>query len=381
MFFTIVLTVQILVNLYLTWRGYQALEAFPKVRPWFIAFMILASVSYMAGRTLEKSMYNPLTVSLHWLGAFWFAVMLYATLQVLLIDIARLINLAIPFIQKLSGSDYVRFKFIVGASVAAVTFVVVMGGHINAWYPKTVTLNLEVPKEAKGLKNIRIAAVSDVHLGTIIGPRKTASLVNKLNNLNPDIILLAGDVLDEDVGPVITQNLGDSLKKLKAPMGIYACTGNHEYIGGGEPSIRYLEEHGISVLRDTSVLIQDAFYVVGREDLHANFRAEKKRKGVDELMLGIDTNRPVIVLDHQPYHLDSITGKGVDLQISGHTHHGQLWPFGYITNKIYEVSRGYKKKQDTHFWVSTGFGTWGPPVRTGNRPEVILINLEFTGKQ
>lgn len=377
MFFAIILIVQILVNFYLSWRGYQSLEAFPKIRPWFIAFMILATLSYMAGRILEKSMYSPLTVSLHWLGAFWFAVMLYATLQVLLIDIARLIDLAIPFIRKIAGTDYVRFKFIVGASVAAITVAVVMAGHINAWYPRTVTLNLEVPKHANGLKELRIAAVSDVHLGTIIGPRKTANLVNTLNDLNPDIILLAGDVLDEDVGPVIRQNLGDSLRKLHAPMGIYACTGNHEYIGGGEPSIKYLEEHGIKVLRDTSVLIRDAFYVIGREDRHANFSNDNERKDVDALLQNVDTNIPVIMLDHQPYYLDSVTGKGIDLQISGHTHHGQLWPFGYITNKIYEVSRGYKKKDETHFWVSTGFGTWGPPVRTGNRPEVVLINLKF----
>jgi predicted MPP superfamily phosphohydrolase len=377
MFFVIVLTVQILVNFYLTWRGYQALEAYPKVRPWFIAFMVMATFSYIIGRTLEKSMYNPLTVSLHWLGAFWFAVMLYATLQVLLIDIVRLIDLAIPFIRKMAGADYTRFKFIVGASVASVTFLIILAGHINAWHPRTAKLDIEIPKSANGLKELRIAAVSDVHMGTIIGPRKTGKLVNKLNALNPDIILMAGDVLDEDVGPVIRQNLGESLRKLKAPMGIYASTGNHEYIGGGEPSINYLEEHGIKVLRDSSVLIGNAFYVIGREDLHANFSKDQKRKGVEDLLQNIDTNLPVIMLDHQPYHLDSVTGKGIDLQISGHTHHGQLWPFGYITNKIYEVSRGYKQKGDTHFWVSTGFGTWGPPVRTGNRPEVILINLKF----
>jgi hypothetical protein len=167
-----VLSVQILVNFYLAFRGYQALEAFPKVRPWFIAFMVVATFSYMAGRFLEKSMYNPLTVSLHWLGAFWFAVMLYATLQVLLIDLVRLADLAIPFIRKIAGTDYPRFKFIVGAVVASVTLVVVMAGHLNAWRPRTASLKLDIPKHANGMKELRIAAVSDVHLGTIIGPEK-----------------------------------------------------------------------------------------------------------------------------------------------------------------------------------------------------------------
>jgi predicted MPP superfamily phosphohydrolase len=381
MFFAIVLSVQMLVNFYLTFRGYQALEAFPKIRPWFILFMVIATFSYLLGRTLEKSMYNPLTVSLHWLGAFWFAVMLYATLQVFVIDLARLVDLAVPFIHKIGGSDYQRFKFMAGTTVAVITFIIVTAGHINAWHPRTVNLTLNIPKPANGMKELRIAAVSDIHLGTIMGPRKTANLVNRLNDLKPDIILLAGDVLDEDVGPVIHQNLGDSLRKLKAPLGIFASTGNHEYIGGGEPSIKYLEEHGINVLRDTNIFIKEAFYVIGREDLHANFRNHEKRKSIEALLDPVNTDRPVIMLDHQPYHLDSVANSGVDLQISGHTHHGQLWPFGYITNKIYEVSRGYKQKGNTHFWVSTGFGTWGPPVRTGNRPELVVITLKFNPDQ
>ena len=377
MFFAIVLTIQILVNTYLTVRGYQALEAYPKLRPWFIIFMVVATFSYMTGRMLEKSMYNPLTVSLHWLGGFSFDVMRYATLQVIIIALSRLSNLALPFIHKISGPDYPRFKFIIGSLVAGLTLLIVVAGHVNAWYPRKVELTLNIPKNGNGLKELRVATVSDVHMGTIIGPRKTAKMVNTINEMNPDIILMAGDVLDEDVGPVIRQNLGDSLRKLQAPMGVYACTGNHEYIGGGEPSINYLEEHGIKVLRDTSVLINDAFYLIGREDLHANFRSDEKRKSIDELLKDVDTSKPVILLDHQPYHLDSVANTGVDLQLSGHTHHGQLWPFGYITNSIYEVSRGYKKKGNTHFRISTGFGTWGPPVRTGNRPEVVLLRLRF----
>jgi hypothetical protein len=377
MFFAIVLTVQILVNLYLTVRGYQALEAYPKIRPWFIVFMVVATFSYLLGRTLEKSMYNPLTVSLHWLGAFWFAVMLYATLQVFVIDLARLVNLGIPFIKKISGTDYTKFKFFTGVVVAGITFLIVTAGHINAWYPRIVNIPLTINKSGGNLDSLKIVAVSDVHLGTIIGPRKTAKLVNTINSLEPDIILMAGDVLDEDVGPVIRQNLGDSLCKLEAPMGVYACTGNHEYIGGGEPSIRYLEQHGIKVLRDTSILIENSFYLIGREDRHANFRSDKKRKSVDELLAKVNTQKPVILLDHQPYNLEEVANTGVDLQISGHTHHGQMWPFGYITKRIYEVSRGYKQKGNAHFYVSTGFGTWGPPVRTGNRPEVMVFTLNF----
>ncbi|MBI9063417.1 MAG: metallophosphoesterase, partial [Marinilabiliaceae bacterium] len=96
-----------------------------------------------------------------------------------------------------------------------------------------------------------------------------------------------------------------------------------------------------------------------------------------ELLKDTDHQLPIILLDHQPFNLDEAASAAVDLQISGHTHHGQLWPFGYLTEKIFEVSRGYKQKGNTHFMVSTGFGTWGPPVRTGNRPEILEITLHF----
>ncbi len=380
MFFTIVLAVHLLVNIYITIRGYQALEAFPRLRPWFILFMIVAASSYFAGRILERSMYNPLSISLHWLGAFWFAVMLYATLQLFLIDLARLVNLVVPFIHRWAGGDYPGFKMTVGIVVTGITIGTVLAGHINAWYPRVSELTLTIDKEANGLKELRIAAVSDIHLGTIIGPRKTAKMVNTLNGLKPDIILLPGDILDEDVKPVIEQNLGKCLNDLQAPMGVFGSTGNHEYIGGGDPSVRYLEEHGINMLRDTAILIQDAFYLVGREDLQARRLTGHPRKKIEELLEGLDLSRPVIMLDHQPYNLDLVAGTGVDLQLSGHTHHGQMWPFGYITQMIFEVSRGYKRKGDAHFYVSTGFGTWGPPVRTGNRPEVVVINVKFSLK-
>ena len=91
----------------------------------------------------------------------------------------------------------------------------------------------------------------------------------------------------------------------------------------------------------------------------------------------MDRSKPVILLDHQPFNLEKSVKEGVDLQLSGHTHHGQLWPLNYITSAIYEVSTGYRKIENTHFYVSTGFGTWGPPIRLGNRPELVNIILKF----
>lgn len=94
-------------------------------------------------------------------------------------------------------------------------------------------------------------------------------------------------------------------------------------------------------------------------------------------MNGVDISHPVILMDHQAFRLEEAESNGIDLQLSGHTHHGQLWPFNFITKKVYELSWGYKKKGKTHYYVSSGVGTWGPPIRTGNRPEIVNIRLRF----
>jgi hypothetical protein len=198
-----------------------------------------------------------------------------------------------------------------------------------------------------------------------------------INALNPDVVLLPGDVIDEDLGPVIQQNLGETLRKIRSKYGVFAVTGNHEYIGGVEPACKYLTEHGITMLRDKVISIQDSLYIIGREDLSIRQFTGKKRKNLKEIISGIDPSLPIILMDHQPFHLDEAAVNGIDLQLSGHTHHGQMWPFNYITNKIYEISWGYVRKGNTQFYISCGAGTWGPPVRIGNTPEIINIIMKF----
>ncbi len=377
MFFIIFFIVHALVNFYIAFRGWQALEAVPSLRPWFILFMTLMFVAYIFGRSLEKVWYHSIAITLHWIGALWFAAMLYITLMLLLTDLLRVANYFIPFIHIINKGSIVVLKLKLFVIISSLSGLIILFGHINTRYPKTSRLDLSIPKYAGNLQSLRIVAASDIHLGTIIGPRKTSRLVKMINELNPDIILFAGDILDEDVKPVIKQNLGNCLQQLKAPLGVFTCTGNHEYIGGGEASVNYLEKNGIKVLRDTAISINNNFYLIGREDLHKRWSSGTARLTLQELMADIDHSKPIILLDHQPYNLEEAAKANIDLQLSGHTHHGQLWPFGYITNRIFELSRGYMKKENTNFYVSTGFGTWGPPVRTGNRPEIILINLYF----
>jgi predicted MPP superfamily phosphohydrolase len=254
---------------------------------------------------------------------------------------------------------------------------IVIAGFINALKPRVKTLDLEIHKNVNPMKALNIVVASDIHLGTLICKSRLERIVEKINSLNPDLVLLPGDVVDEDLGPVIRENLGEMLRTIWSKYGVIAITGNHEYIGGVEEACQYLTDHGITMLRDSSMKIDNSITIVGREDASIKQFAYTRRKSLEELMENVDTSRPVILMDHQPFRLEEAGKNGVDLQLSGHTHHGQLWPFNFVTKKVYELSWGYKKKGNTHFYVSSGVGTWGPPIRTGNRPEIVNIRLRF----
>jgi hypothetical protein len=250
-----------------------------------------------------------------------------------------------------------------------------LAGHINALSPKTRTLDLSIPRKNAKVETLNIVVASDIHLGTLVGRKRFDKIVDQINSLKPDIILLPGDIVDEDLGPVIRQNLGEHLRGLTSTFGVFAITGNHEYIGGVEEAVRYLVDHGVTVLRDRVVHIPETLTLVGREDRSMDRFTEETRKPLKDLMTEVDGRVPVILMDHQPFHLEEGETHGVDLQISGHTHHGQLFPLNFVTERVYELSRGYKKKGKTHVVVSSGVGTWGPPVRLGNRPEIVQIRL------
>ncbi len=377
-FFSIVLTVYGLVNTYIFVRGLQAIPLASPVRAWYIVGFWSIAATFVLARILERAYPCGFTEVITWIGSFWLAFMLYFILALVMIDLARLINHFIPFFPEFFYADYQKTKMVALITVTGLVTMVVAGGFINARIPKIREMDITVRKALPGIRELKVVMASDIHLGTIIAKRKANRLVETINGLDPDLVLFAGDVVDEDLAPVIRRDLGTNLTRIRAKYGVYAITGNHEYIGGAEAAVQYLWDHGLTMLRDTAVYIEPGLYLVGREDRDRPRFSGKERKELAEIMSGIDRTKPVILLDHQPFHLEQAEEQGADLQLSGHTHHGQLWPFNYITLAMYEVSSGYKKKGNTHVYVSPGFGTWGPPVRIGNRPEIVLIRIHFT---
>jgi predicted MPP superfamily phosphohydrolase len=258
-----------------------------------------------------------------------------------------------------------------------ISFILIAGGSLNALTPHVKSYNITINKSAGGLKDLKIAAVSDIHLGSIIRKNSIIKLSEILKNLEPDLVLLLGDIVDGEIGPVIR---GDLLKYFTCPRcsdGLYAITGNHEFIGGAKRTLPYIEGKGIRILKDEVVTIDGGIQLIGRLDRDSKRFYNHERKPLSELVANIDTSKPVILLDHQPLNLDDAVKNRIDLQLSGHTHNGQMWPLNYLTKKLYELSYGYMKKGNTHFIVSSGYGIWGPRIRSASRSEILFIIIKL----
>jgi uncharacterized protein len=375
-FFSIVLTIYSLVNIYIFFKGYNAIPALQHNRFTYGIIFFLVAVLFIVAKILESRHSSLISDALNILGGFWLAYMLYGFLFFLLSDII-LLSQKIPGI--INSNNILLYRKLSFLIIVSISTLLIAGGFINAIIPVVKEYNLIVNKSAGDIKTLRIAAVSDIHLGSIIRKRSLKKLSVILKENNPDLVLLLGDIVDGEIGPVMR---GDLLQYFTCPKsidGLYAITGNHEFIGGAGRTIPYIESKGIRILKDEIVTLKGGIQLIGRIDRDSFRFYHKQRLPLNELMKQVDTSKPVILLDHQPFHLDETAKYGIDLQLSGHTHNGQMWPLNYVTSWIYELSYGYLRKGTTNFIVSSGYGLWGPRVRSGSHSEVLLINIKFTG--
>jgi uncharacterized protein len=377
-FFLIVLSVYSLANFYIFSKGYNALPVLQKNRLIYSLTFIFVSVIFIAAKIIESKHSSVLTDILNITGGFWLAYMLYGFLFLLFSDIL-LLGLRIPGI--LSGPDiliYRKWAFVITVGLSTL---LIAGGFINAVIPVVKKYDITINKSAGDVKTLRIAAVSDIHIGSIIRKRSLKKMSGLLKEAKPDLVLLLGDIVDGEIGPVLR---GDLLQYFVSPEtadGLYAITGNHEFIGGAARTIPYIESKGIRILKDELVTLPGGIQLIGRIDRDSRRFYGKERLPLGELMKQTDPSKPIILLDHQPFNLEESAKYGVDLSLSGHTHNGQMWPLNYVTSMIYELSYGYLKKDNTQFIVSSGYGLWGPRVRSASRSEVIVINITFKGAE
>ena len=377
LFFTIFFTVYTALNYYIFIRGWQALHSLPWLKPLYVTIFIIAAYGYVFAKLLYK--FLPSIIYDIWLGigAIWFAFFVYFILLLLGLDIIRLFNSFFHFFPKYIYNNYENTKKITAIIVIALAGLIVFLGNLNKRDITIKNLNFTLSKGNGKFNELNVVMASDLHLSTIDGERLLSKIIDKINSVNPDIVFFGGDIVDDKAMILKDRGIGESFKRLNPKYGIYSITGNHEYINGVEPSVKFMEDYGMKVLRDEYELIDSSFYLVGREDVVMKQFTGKARKTLEEIISPFNSDHPKILLDHTPVRLEQAEKNGIDLQFSGHTHHGQIWPGNIITNMIYELSWGYLEKGKTKYYVSSGAGTWGPPVRTGSKSEIVNIKITF----
>lgn len=371
-FFSIVILIYLSSNFYLFVRGLQVFSLNLTLRRTFVVVFWTLVPMFILGSVLERTFSSAFSEWVYRIGAFWLAFMLYFTIAAVLIDLVRIANYFFHFLPTFS----VIMKLRLGLIVVSLVSVIVIAGHINALWINVKEIPLTIHKKVSGVSEIKILLASDIHLGALIGERREMRFLEIIREQKPDIVLLAGDLVDGEIAPVLRKNLGRHIQEITTPLGVYAISGNHEYIGGINKTLPYLKSINIRMLLDEVITLPNGIQLVGRNDISSG-KGVNERKSLAELTSGVDFSNPVIVMNHQPYDLQEAVESKVDLHLSGHTHNGQLWPFNYLIKSIFELSWGYLQKGNTHFYVSSGYGTWGPPVRIGNRPEVVVFKLKF----
>jgi len=266
----------------------------------------------------------------------------------------------------------------VAAGAASVGLVGV--GTVSALGPPNV---LHIPVRLRrldpALSGFRIAVVSDIHLGPLAGRSHTERIVRMINESSPDLVAIVGDLVDgtvAELGPA-----AEPLQDLDSREGAFFVTGNHEYFVDDPFSwLRELERLGVQPLRNENTVIRRgaaAFDLAGVNDIAGTSRADPP--DFDRALAGRDASRPTVLLAHQPVQVATAAEYGVDLQLSGHTHGGQMWPFHYVVRAVQPSLAGLSAVGDTQLYVSRGAGFWGPPVRVGAPPDISVISLEQLG--
>lgn len=327
------------------------------------------------------------------IGGCWLGILLYLALSVLSADFLHFILKHIPCMQKSA-----LFSKKGHAAVGSVCFISVLlftvTGIVSAGTIHTTEYEITVEKECSELDSLNVVLVADLHLGYNIGQHQMRQMVEKINMLQPDLVIVAGDIFDNEYEAIENpEETARVLHGIQSKYGVYACYGNHDIqepiLAGftfgqkGEKKVSdprmdaFMEKAGFRLLREEAVLIDNAFYVYGRPDYERPGRGIDRRKTPQELAESMDMSKPVIVMDHEPRELQELADAGVDVDLCGHTHDGQLFPGNLLINLLWENSCGYLKKGDMHNIVISGVGVFGTYMRVGTKSEICHIKINF----
>lgn len=377
-FFIIVTSIYSTGHYYIySWLVRWAEPARPVRRAIQISFVLLI-ISFPAARILAQVDYNPFTYFLTLVSSTWMGLVLYFVLLFLGMDLGFSILRLFALLRRKKLRLNLRSRRVLAG--CAGLGVLLLGG--SAWLEarNLGVTRLEIP--LKGLPpemdGFTIVQVSDLHYGMLMENGKLSRVVERVNELKPDLIVITGDLVDEGVSHM--EEMAQPLKLLKSRHGALAVTGNHEYYAGVNRAVAIMKSAGIEVLRNETKVLPSGLQILGVDDPTGSRRMGEPAADLEKQLSRLDREKPSILLSHQPIHFEKAASFGVGLQLSGHTHGGQLYPIIYLSRMIYPRTPGLHQIGESKLYVSRGAGTWGPPMRLGSPPEIVHIRLRSSPK-
>jgi predicted MPP superfamily phosphohydrolase len=381
-FFGMVLAVYVMINAYLFVRLYSTLAGSGALRLVVCAAVLALAACFPAARIMGGAAPASARHAAALAGSLYIAPMLYGFLFALAADAFRLLN-GVVAITRNPPPYSLGVRIGAVALIIAMSVLVTVAGALNANSPAVVQLDVALDDASD--MDMKIAVISDIHLGAFTGPRYARKLAALVNAQFPDVVLIVGDIIDSEEFFGDLPRVGEAaaaLASLRPRLGTWAVLGNHDHYAGTDRTADFLASADVRLLRDEAAPV-GGIILAGRDDRTADYYGPPRRSLADILSpFGAEmaSGRPVVLMDHQPFGLEEAERAGVALQVSGHTHRGQLWPINFVVAALYEKSYGAYKKGSTNYYITSGAGVWGPPARTIGRPEIVIINLRGGGK-
>lgn len=357
--------------------------------PFAVVYLFMA-LSPVIAFLLPKS---AVAIVIRRLSTYWIGIMLYSLLYVVLFDLLRLIAKHTKLKNTLLFS---RGSVIsIGSVVVACAVATCLYGIFNARNIKVNEYSVTVNKSCGSDKHLKAVLVADLHMGYAIGVDHITNMVEKINQQDADIVIIAGDIFDNSYdGMDDPEGIKAQLKSIKSKYGVYAVYGNHDidekilmgftFDWGGkqlhsEKMTSFMKECNIKLINDESVLINDEFYLVGRRDTDKPGTEDGTRAEISELTKDLDKTKPIFVLSHEPDELQKTADAGADIDFSGHTHDGQLFPGNLTIGLFWENPCGMIKKDNMYSIVTSGVGVYGTFMRVGTDAEICSVDIDFAG--
>jgi hypothetical protein len=368
-FHTILTLSYLIPNIYLFVRIWQ-IYINKEHRLWYVLIYALLFLIYPVSNVPGEDGTGFIAKTLGFIAGYILPFFLYLFLFVLLTDLLLLFNLIFKIVprEKLRSRSVKKYGLLF---TILFSMIVVIAGIINFNTIRTTEYSISIPGKSSDLSRLKVVFVSDFHLQEGIGIRFVGKFVKTVESINPDLVLFGGDIVEGDRENENLMRIEELLGSIRAKYGIFGVNGNHEHYARQDKG-SFFSKAGIQLLSDSVIVIDHSFILAGRNDGHV-----RTRKSAADLLQSITDSLPVILLDHRPTEIDQISRTGANVVFSGHTHNGQLFPINLITRRIYELSYGYLKKGESHFFVSSGIRLWGPPVRTTAKSEIMVVDITF----